>query len=218
MSVPKVSPCILVIEDDAITRNLLTTVLTGEGYQVMAASDGMSGLVAAKNRPPDLAIVDLHLPDMSGIELASLLQPEVPFLALTIEQSPEALQACTEKGALGYLVKPLAAETFLRHVHVALERGREQRNLRRALKDNQAINKALGILMGYLSLSEQQAFEALIAYATARNLKTLDLAHRIVAAMTCLHAAIEAGASAEVAIRKNHEEAQIFLDEFRPRA
>lgn len=218
MSVPKPPPCLLVVEDDAISRNLLTAVLTGEGYQVMAASDGMSGLVAARNRPPDLAIVDLHLPDMSGIELAGLLQPEVPFLALTIERAPEALQACTEKGALGYLVKPLAAETFLRHVHVALERGREQRNLRRALKDNQAINKALGVLMGYLSLSEPQAFEALIAYASARNLKTFDLAHRIMAAMTSIHAAIEAGASAEVAIRKNREAARIFLDEFRSRA
>jgi DNA-binding response OmpR family regulator len=218
MSVPKIPLCILVVEDDAISRNLLTAVLTGEGYQVMAASDGMSGLVAAKNRLPDLAILDLHLPDMSGIELAGLLQPEVPFLALTIERSPEALQACTEKGALGYLVKPLAAETFLRHVHVALERGREQRNLRRALKDNPAINKALGILIGYLLLSEQQAFETLIAYATARNLKTLDLAHQIVAAMTRIHAAIEAGASAEAALRKDREEAQLFLDEFRPHA
>lgn len=218
MSVSKNPPCLLVVEDDAISRTLLTAVLTGEGYQVVAASDGMSGLVAARNRPPDLAIVDLHLPDMSGIELAGLLQPEVPFLALTIERAPEALQACTEKGALGYLVKPLAAETFLRHVHVALERGREQRNLRRALKDNQAINKALGILMGYLSLSEPQAFEALIAHATARNLKTFDLAHRIMAAMTSIHAVIEAGASAEAAIRKNREAAQIFLDEFRPRA
>ena len=46
------------------------------------------------------------------------------LLALTIDRSPEAVQACIDQGALGYLVKPLDAETFLRHVQVALERGR----------------------------------------------------------------------------------------------
>ncbi|MCC9000462.1 MAG: response regulator [Candidatus Contendobacter sp.] len=215
MPTPKVPLCILVVEDDAVSLNLLTALLTGEGYQVLSASDGLSGLVAAKNQPPDLAIVDLHLPDLSGIELAGLLQPEVPFLALTLDRSPEALQACTEKGALGYLVKPLDAETFLRHVHVALERGREQRNLRRALRDNQAINKALGILMGFLSLSESQAFKALIAHATTRNLKTLEVAGQIVVAIEHINTVTRSGSLMESAIHKNRAEAQIFLDQFR---
>jgi AmiR/NasT family two-component response regulator len=218
MPTPKVPLCILVVEDDAVSLNLLTALLTGEGYQVLSASDGLSGLVAAKNQPPDLAIVDLHLPDLSGIELAGLLQPEVPFLALTLDRSPEALQACTEKGALGYLVKPLDAETFLRHVHVALERGREQRNLRRALRDNQAINKALGVLMGFLSLSESQAFKALIAHATTRNLKTIEVAGQILAALESINAATASGSRVDPATRKHRAAAQIFLNEFRRHA
>ena len=83
----------------------------------------------------------------------------------------------------------------------------EQRNLRRALKDNRPVNTALGVLMGYLRLSEQQAFDTLMAYTTARNLKTFDVSTRIVAAINALSA--EAGTGHVAA------EAQLFLDEFR---
>lgn len=111
---------------------------------------------------------------------------------------------------MGYLVKPLDAETFLRHVHVALERGREQRNLRRALRDNQAINKVFGVLMGFLSLSESQAFNALIAYATARNLKTLEVANQILVALEHLNTVTRSGSPRESATPKNRAEAQIL--------
>jgi DNA-binding response OmpR family regulator len=207
MSSEKNAGGILLVEDDRVTRNLLRALLLGEGYQVLVASDGMSALAAVRNEVPDLAIIDLHLPDMSGIELASLLQPEIPFLAFTVDESEKALQTCIKKGALNYLVKPMAAEPFLRHVQVALERGREQRNLRRALKDNRPVNIALGVLMGYLRLSEQQAFDTLMAYTTARNLKTFDVSTRIVAAINALGA--EAGTGHVAA------EARLFLDEFR---
>lgn len=207
MSSKKNADGILLVEDDRATRNLLRALLLGEGYRVLVASDGMSALATVRNEVPDLAIIDLHLPDMSGIDLASLLQPEIPFLAFTVDESERALQTCIEKGALGYLVKPMAAEPFLRHVQVALERGREQRNLRRALKDNRLINVALGVLMGYFRLSERRAFDTLMAYATSRNLKTFDVSTRIVAAIDALSAEAETGHAAV--------EARLFLDEFR---
>lgn len=215
MPTPKAMPHLLIVEDDAVTRTLLAALLSAEGYPVQSASDGLSGLTAAKSQPPDLAILDLHLPDLSGIELAELLQPDVPFLALTMDRSPAALQACTEKGAMGYLVKPLEAETFLRHVHVALERGREQRNLRRALRDHQAINKAIGVLMGSLRLSEAQAFKALITDANTRNLKTLAVASQILAAMEHLNSVTGSESQRDAAPPKNRAAAQRFLDHFR---
>ena len=214
MPTEKMTPRILVVDDCAVTCNLLTAILSAEGYRVTAANDGAGGLAAARNRAHDLAIVDLHLPDLSGIELADLLQPETPFLALTVDRSPEAIRACIEKGALGYLVKPLDAETFLRHVRVALERGREQRNLRRALRDNHTVNKALGVLMGFLQLPEQKAFEALVARASARNVKAVALAGDILAASETLGWATKgsrAGADTREAVR----EARAFLNRFR---
>ena len=208
------APRLLVVEDCPITQRLLTELLTAEGYPVTVAEDAAGGLAAARNHPHDLAILDLHLPDGSGIDLARQIQPETPFLALTIDRTPAAIQACIAAGALGYLVKPLDAETFLRQVRVALERGREQRNLRRALRDHPTINKALGVLMGFLQLPERQAFEALAARAAARNVKAVALAEEILVASetlgraewdhrskTCTPAAIRA--------------ARAFLDRFR---
>ena len=72
---------------------------------MLVASDGMSALAAVRNEVPDLAIIDLHLPDMPGIELASLLQPEIPFLVFTVDESEKALQTCIEKGALSNIVR-----------------------------------------------------------------------------------------------------------------
>ncbi|MCB1769531.1 MAG: response regulator [Candidatus Competibacteraceae bacterium] len=218
MSVEKAPLHLLIVDDCELTCQLLTALLTGEGYRVTVAHDGMGGLTAARNQPPDLAIVDLHLPDLSGIELAGFLYPEIPFLALTIDQSPEAIQACIEKGALSYLVKPLEAEDFLRQVRVALERGREQRNLRRALQNNQTISKALGVLMGYFYLSEGQAFKSLTTYASARNERAFQVAERILEAI----AQMKGVKSVSYRVRSESQsrrdpmrEAIAFLDNFR---
>lgn len=218
MSVEKTCLRILVVDDCDLTCQLLTALLTGEGYHVTAACDGLSGLAVARNLSPDLAIVDLHLPDFSGIELASLLQPEVPFLALTIDRSPEAIQACIEKGALGYLVKPLDAESFLRQVRIALERGREQRNLRRALQNNHTVNQALGVLMGYFQLSEGHAFQSLTAYANARNERAFRVAERILDAMKRMSEMQNATERMRGKDRSEGDpirEARAFLDKFR---
>lgn len=214
MAADKATPHLLVIDDCTLTCHLLTALLTAEGYRVTTAHDGTSGLAAARHHSYDLAIVDLHLPDLSGIEVAGLLQPEVPFLALTIDRSPEAVQACIDKGVLSYLVKPLDAESFLRQVQVALERGREQRNLRRALRDNHAVNKALGVLMGFLQLPEQRAFEALVARASARNIKAVALAGDILAASETLGWAAK-GSRAGTDTREAVREARAFLNRFR---
>ena len=218
MAAEKATPHLLVINDCTLTCRLLTALLTAEGYRVTTAPDGASGLAAARHHSYDLAIVDLHLPDLSGIEVAGLLQPEVPFLALTIDRSPAAVQACIDQGALSYLVKPLDADTFLRQVQVALERGREQRNLRRALRDNHIINKALGVLMGYFQRSEEQAFQALMAYASTRNERAFHVAGRILEAIERMGGTKNATRCVKDegrSVRHQVREAQAFLDKFR---
>ena len=90
MAVDKATPHLLVIDDCPVTCRLLTALLTAEGYRITTAHDGTSGLAAARHHSYDLAIVDLHLPDLSGIEVASLLQPEVPVDELEGERVREA--------------------------------------------------------------------------------------------------------------------------------
>lgn len=215
----KRAPHVLVVDDCVITCDLLTALLSKDGYQVTAATDGAGGLVAARNHKPDLAIVDLHLPDISGIELAELLQPEIPFLALTIDRTAEAVRSCIEKGALGYLVKPLDSESFLRQVRIAIKRGREQRNLNRALNINSVVDKAIGFLMGFLRISEREAFESLAAHASERNSKVVTLAKEILDASELINRARAAKLSGQGAgdLMASRQEAHAYLNRFRRR-
>ncbi len=173
---------ILTIEDNAIARELIAHLVRQQGYEVIEAIDGMSGLVAARNTKPDLVVLDLNLPDISGVDVASMIQDQVPFIVLTVDKTERSLRACIDRGALGYAVKPLNAEDFLRQVRVAIKQGKNLVNLRRALQETQNINKALGLLMGYLQLTEEAAYRAMISRATAERIKIAALAEQLLQA------------------------------------
>lgn len=173
---------ILIIEDDETIRLILNAVLTDAGYTVLEAADGVSGLLLAETASPDLAILDLHLPDFSGVDLAGCLHQRLPFLVLTKEAETESVRRCTDYGALGYLLKPLDVDSLLRQVSIALKRGWETLNLRAALENTQAISRALGLLMGLRRLSEETAYRHLIAFATARGRRLSEVARDLVEA------------------------------------
>lgn len=176
------NPRILIVEDNATMRMLITATLAADGYDVLEAADGVSALVLAENDTPDLAVLDLHLPDMSGLEIASLFHQRLPFLVLTMDAEADQVRQCIDLGALGYLLKPPDTDGFLRQIRVALKRGRESLNLRRALQETQAISKALGILMVYHGLSEEVAYRKLLACSMVQKRRTADLATEIITA------------------------------------
>src|SRR5512144_2964509 len=173
-------PRIMVIEDNDTMRLLITTLLAESGNEVVEAVDGMSALRAAENDPPALAVLDLHLPDFSGLEIASLFHQRVPFLVLTVDADDDSVQKCIDLGALGYLVKPPEMDGFLRQVRVALERGQETLNLRRALHDTQVISKAVGVLMAYHGLIEETAYQQLLSFAIAHKRRTAEVAKELI--------------------------------------
>jgi response regulator NasT len=179
---------ILVVEDNDTTRLLITATLASEGYDVVEASDGMTALVSTEAESPDLAVLDLNLPGMSGVEVASLFHQRIPFLVLTMDTEVRQVQKCIDLGALGYLVKPLDIEGFLRQIRVALERGQEHINLRRALQETQSISKALGMIMVYHGLSEERAYKNLLSCAMRQKRRTADLATDIISAFDQLRA------------------------------
>jgi AmiR/NasT family two-component response regulator len=182
----KQRPRILLIEDNDTTRMMLVALLSSGDYEVLEAADGISALVAAEHNPPDLAVLDLHLPDMPGLEIAGLFHQRIPFLVLTVDAHSERVRQCIELGALGYLVKPPEPDALLRQVRIALERGRENQNLRRALQETPIINKALGILMAQNGFSEEQAYQNLLSRAMARKRRAADLAREVIDAFHTL--------------------------------
>jgi two-component system response regulator MprA len=115
---------ILVVEDDAKIADLLRRGLAFEGYAVDVASDGESALTLARDREPDVVILDLMLPGMDGLQVCRRLRAgsDVPILMLTAKGAVADRVAGLDSGADDYLVKPFAFEELLARVRALLRR------------------------------------------------------------------------------------------------
>jgi DNA-binding response OmpR family regulator len=117
---------ILVIEDDPQIADLLRRGLIYEGYQVEVTADGESGLTAARDRPPDLVLLDLMLPGIDGLTVCKRLRSasDVPILILTAKEAVPDRVAGLDAGADDYLVKPFSFDELLARVRALLRRRR----------------------------------------------------------------------------------------------
>jgi two-component system response regulator MprA len=115
---------ILVIEDDERILQFLNRGLTYEGYKVDTAEDGTEGLVAARENPPDLVILDWMLPGVDGLEVCRRLRAasRVPILMLTAKDSLTDRVGGLDAGADDYLVKPFEFEELLARIRALLRR------------------------------------------------------------------------------------------------
>jgi response regulator NasT len=138
---------------------------------------------------PDLALLDMRLTGMSGIDFARWLKVtlDVPFLFLSAYGDTETVAAAAELGALGYLVKPLDVPQILPAIHTALQRAREIQELHQAeldlstaLKTSRSVSMAIGLLMQRFGAGADETFEALRAYCRSNRKKMIDVADLIV--------------------------------------
>ena len=116
---------ILVVEDEPLLRAQLSDLLASKGYSVDAAPDGENGLYLGREYPMDLAIIDLGLPRMSGIELIRqlrALQRPFPILILTARDAWQDKVEGLESGADDYLTKPFHSEELMARVNALLRR------------------------------------------------------------------------------------------------
>jgi DNA-binding response OmpR family regulator len=122
---------ILIIEDEAEIAGYLRRGLMLEGFTVDIALDGPGGLTMARETPPDLVVLDLMLPGLDGLEVASRLRAvsDVPIIILTARDSVPDRVAGLESGADDYLVKPFAFEELLARVRVQLRRRQSAQQL-----------------------------------------------------------------------------------------
>jgi two-component system, OmpR family, KDP operon response regulator KdpE len=115
-------PHILVIDDEPQILRALRTILLEKKFRVTTASRGEDGLTQAAANPPDLVILDLGLPDMSGIEVVTQLRvwTQVPIVVLSVRDSQQDKVAALDRGADDYLTKPFGIEELLARIRVAL--------------------------------------------------------------------------------------------------
>jgi two-component system response regulator PhoP len=116
---------LLLVEDDPNLSRSLSTQLEQAGYSVEKSTDGREGLYYAREYPVDLAIVDLGLPSMSGVELIKQLRAdgkEYPILVLTARDRWQDKVEALKLGADDYVVKPFNVEELLARVDALLRR------------------------------------------------------------------------------------------------
>jgi YesN/AraC family two-component response regulator len=121
------SKIILVIEDDAVTRNLFLDSLQAEGFETIGAENGRIGIQLAQEHLPDLMICDIIMPDMDGYDVLNALRQDpltaiIPFIFLTGSDTKDALRKGMELGADDYLTKPLTVEQLLKAIAIRLEK------------------------------------------------------------------------------------------------
>lgn len=120
---------ILVIEDDEKILHLLRRILAFEGYEVYTAAEGKSGLALARERKPDLVILDWMLPDIDGLEVGLRLRKmsSVPILMLTAKDQVEDKVEGLDAFADDYMVKPFAVGELLARIRALLRRTSDDR-------------------------------------------------------------------------------------------
>jgi len=115
---------LLFIEDDDAIRLALSMALEDEGYEVREAADGRAGLAAFAEREPDLVLLDLRLPDLSGFEVCRTLRSSslVPIIIVTAQTDTYDLVAGLEAGADDYVTKPVVPKELAARIRAALRR------------------------------------------------------------------------------------------------
>ncbi|NER83235.1 MAG: response regulator transcription factor [Leptolyngbya sp. SIO1D8] len=121
---------ILVIEDEAQTRNIFLKCLEFEGFRAFGASNGTQGMALAHSHHPDLIVCDIMMPDMDGYSVLSSLRHShdtaaIPLIFLTAKVTMADLRKGMEMGADDYLTKPCTVEQFLAAINVRLKRHEE---------------------------------------------------------------------------------------------
>lgn len=127
-SLPRPAVRLLLVDDHTIVREGLKRVLegTGEGWDITEESSGFQALDSLRRAPFDLAIVDLSMPGMSGLELIRRIRvefPPLPVLVLSMHAEEEYALRSFKAGANGYVTKDSAAEELVQAVHKVLRGG-----------------------------------------------------------------------------------------------
>lgn len=179
---------ILLVEDDRLVLHMLATGLKAAGLDVQAADSAEKAMQLADHRP-DIALLDMNLPGMSGIDFARWLKTKacIPFLFLSAYNDEKTVNAAAELGALGYLIKPLDVSQILPSIHTALKRAEEIRKLQQAetdlntaLKTSRSISMAIGLLMQRFATTPDETFEALRAWCRSNRQRMGDVAEQII--------------------------------------
>ena len=184
---------ILVAEDEAIIRLDLAEMLTEAGYEVVGqASNGEQAVALAEELRPDLVIMDVKMPVLDGITAAERIGAEriCPVVMLTAFSQTELVERARDAGVMAYVVKPFTAADVTPAIDIALSRWGELKALESEIADlgdrletRKAVDRAKGVLMTKLKITEAEAFRWIQKTAMDRRMGMREVAEAVVAGM-----------------------------------
>ena len=179
---------ILVAEDEALIRLDLVEMLREAGYEVIAeAGNGQEAIDLNIKHNPDLAILDINMPIMDGLTAAESIVATTPVLMLTAFSQRELVERANAAGVMAYVVKPFTINDLIPAIEIAASRYAqmtalvdEVANLSDRLETRKIIDRAKGILMQALKLSEPEAFSWIQRAAMDRRLTMKEVAMAVI--------------------------------------
>lgn len=184
---------ILVAEDEAIIRLDLAEMLTEAGYDVVGqASNGEQAVTMTRDLAPDLVIMDVKMPVLDGITAAERIGAEriCPVVMLTAFSQTELVERARDAGVMAYVVKPFTAADVTPAIDIALSRWGELKALESEIADlgdrletRKVVDRAKGVLMTKLKITEAEAFRWIQKTAMDRRMGMREVAEAVVAGM-----------------------------------
>ena len=179
---------ILVAEDEALIRMDLVEMLAEAGYEVVAqATNGAEAIELAELHKPDLAILDVAMPVLDGISAAEKIISIAPVLMLTAFSQRELIDRARDAGVMAYVVKPFTIGDLVPAIEIAISRHTQMRSLadevadlHERLETRKIIDRAKGVLMKALNLSEPEAFSWIQRAAMDRRLSMKAVAEAVI--------------------------------------
>jgi two-component system, response regulator PdtaR len=183
---------VVIADDEPIIRLDLRRTLENMGHVVIGeAGDGAQAVELARELKPDIAILDIKMPEMDGIDAAKVISTEgiAPVLILTAYSQRDLVERARDAGVLAYLVKPFKEADLMPAIEIAIARHeefmeieKEVSELENKLETRKAVDRAKGILMDRYGLKEQDAFRRIQVQSMNTRKSMREIAEAIIIA------------------------------------
>ncbi len=178
---------VVVAEDDPLTRMDIVEILKEANYEIIGeASDGIEAITLCKNKKPDIVLLDIKMPLMTGLDVSKILKEdevEVCTILLTAYNIEKYIELANRNHVMGYLLKPIAENYFLSHLKLIYKNYTKMKKLKievdknkNQLESRKVIEKAKGIVRYSNGISEEEAYS---------ELRTLSMKKRITMRKLC---------------------------------
>jgi response regulator NasT len=180
---------VVVVEDEALIRMDVVSTLEEAGFEIVGeGADGEEAISLAKENEPDLVVMDIKMPKLDGISAAEkIAELKIPVVLLTAFSQTDLVSRAAEAGAMAYVTKPFKPADLLPAIQIALARHEELLSLESEIADlsdrletRKMMDRAKGLLMTQMKLSEPDAFRWIQKASMDRRLSMAQVAKAVI--------------------------------------